>query len=125
MNSSAQQKGAADLKFRYERLEEMKASYDIITIRALIPFPFCIEIVAGLQRPGGHLFLATTEAPTGFKGLQAYGYVSRETYVPSQLAFLGTRSILHLEKIAKQDSRYPRSWKIIQQDMQKWKESTR
>lgn len=113
------------LHFRYERLEEMKGAYDIITIRALIPFPFCIEIVAALQPVGGHLFLATTETPPQFKGLQAFGYVSRETYVPSELAFLGARSILHLEKIAKQDSRYPRSWKIIQQDMQKWKESTR
>ncbi|MBL8021537.1 MAG: class I SAM-dependent methyltransferase [Leptospirales bacterium] len=115
----------ARLNFRYERLEEMKASYDIITIRALIPFPFCIEIVAALQPVGGHLFLATTEPPPKFKGLQAFGYVSRETYVPSELTFLGARSILHLEKIAKQDSRYPRSWKIIQQEMQKWKESTR
>lgn len=113
------------LAFKYERLEEMKASYDIIAIRALIPFPFCIEIVAALQPVGGHLFLASTNAPPPFKGLQAFGYVSRETYVPSELAFLGARSILHLEKIAKQDSRYPRSWKIIQQDMQKWKESTR
>jgi len=117
--------GDQRVRFVYGRLEELKETYDIITMRALIPFPFSVEVVSRLQGRGGHLFIAGSEFSEEEKFLRKLGYVSRETFTPPELAFLGRRSILHLEKISKQDSLYPRSWKIIQQDLQKWKESTR
>ncbi len=110
------------IEFRYERLEELKALFDVITLRALIPFPQALEVVTALQRVGGQVFLSLGREPPP-TSLAHLGYVSRETFLPPELAFLGARTFMHVAKTKKQDSLYPRPWKTIQQEIRSCRES--
>lgn len=114
--------GAPRIEFAYERLEESRKQFDVITLRALIPFPFSVEIITRLQKIGGQAFLSLGQPPEP-GDLTYLGYVSRETYIPAELAALGARSFLHLVKTRKQDSLYPRPWKIIQEEIRTCRES--
>lgn len=112
----------ASVRFEFSRLEEMRTTFSLIVMRALIPFPQCVELVCHLVGKGGFLVLSGSRFQE--TDLSRFGFVSRETYVPSELSFLGARTFLLLEKTGKQDSLYPRPWKIIQQEVKEWKEST-
>lgn len=112
-----------DVQFRFERLEELAAVFDVIVLRALVPFPYSLELVTGLQKIGGHVFLSLGQPPAP-TDLSHLGYVSRETYSPPELAFLGARTFLHVSKTKKQDSVYPRPWKTIQEEIRSCREST-
>lgn len=116
------QTGRPSIDFGYVRLEELRATFDVITLRALIPFPQSLELVTSLQRVGGRVFLSLGRSPGPVP--QELGYVSRETYTPPELSFLGARTFLHVEKIKKQNSLYPRPWKTIQQEIRSCREST-
>jgi len=112
-----------DVRFAYVRLEECSQQFDVITLRALIPFPFSVELITRLQKIGGQAFLSLGHPPEGFD-LTHLGYVSRETFHPPELASLGARTFLHLSKTRKQDSLYPRPWKTIQEEIRSCREST-
>lgn len=113
---------APSVQFAFVRLEEYLEKFDVITLRALIPFPFSVELIARLQKIGGQVFLSLGHAPEDFD-LAHLGYVSRETFHPPELASLGARSFLHLLKTRKQDSLYPRPWKTIQEEIRSCRES--
>jgi len=112
------------VRFRYERLEDCTGEYDIIVMRALIPYPYCIELVCGLQRPGGWIALADTtpddKAPLIQDRLQRLGYVSRETIHPPEIQFLGSRCINLLLKTRETEMGYPRKWKLIKKELLQW-----
>lgn len=109
--------------YAYARVEEFRGKFDIVTARALAPYPHIVELLTSLQKPGGRLVLSLGKEPPP-ASLGHLGYVSRETYHPSALSFLGERTFLLLEKTTNQDSRYPRPWKIIQQEIRSCREST-
>ena len=116
------QRAGARASFLYARLEELKRKYDVITLRALIPFPFNVELLTGLQDVGGQIFLSMGHPPQS-EDLRRFGYVSRETLNPPELASLGARTFLHIAKVQKQDSLYPRPWKTIQEEIRSCRES--
>ncbi len=119
------------LDFRFGRLEEIRAQFDIVLIRALIPFPFCLELVGRLQKKKGHTVYfgarsippATTpkrdNSNQGWEAayLRKLGYVSRETIQPEEIQFLGDRSINILLKSGLTENGYPRPWKTIRDEM--------
>lgn len=114
-------------RFCYERLEEHNGIYDLIIMRALIPFPACMELICQLQNPGGMVSLSLgvppLETPAMREYLAALGYVSRETIQPPDLEFLGKRSFKILLKASAPRKPYPRNWKRIKESIQEWTES--
>lgn len=68
------------LEFLYARLEEdRRARFDVVTIRALIPFPFCVELVAGVTKPNGLIVYAAAGGEIG-NGQQ--GEAQSQTFEP-------------------------------------------
>ncbi len=120
--ASREPRSEGRVDFIYGRIEDLRLQFDVVVARALIPFPYNAELCSRLVRLGG--FLALSGSRFSDARVSHLGFVSRETYVPSELSFLGARSFLLLQKTTKQDSRYPRPWKTIQQEMKQWKEST-
>lgn len=114
-------------QFCYERLEEHIGVYDLVIMRALIPFPACLELICQLQKPGGMVSLSMgappLETPAMRDYLTALGYVSRETIQPPELEFLGQRSFKILMKASAPRKPYPRNWKRIKESIQEWTES--
>ena len=117
--------GRKRIRFRYERLEEARGKFDLVVLRALIPFPFSVEIISGLQTGAGQIAINGT---LDFKKishrekeyLKRLGYVSRETIRPSELTFLGERTINILLKTGPAVKGYPRNWKQIKEEMKRW-----
>ena len=125
-----QQAAAADagLRFSYDRLEEIRhGRFDLVTIRALIPFPFCVELVAGAVREGGHVLYASA-APAVLEResifLDALGFVSRETVPAPALSFLGSRFFYLLLKTRQTPHPYPRPWTTILKALDTWEKSS-
>lgn len=116
--------GMERLRFEYRRLEESQGKYDLIVLRALIPYPFCLELICNLQRDGGMAAIAMGDPPSEDKRsveyLEHLGYVSRETVELEELAFLGRRTIKLLLKSGSVGSGYPRNWKRIKEQMKRW-----
>lgn len=106
-----------DVHFVYGRAEEIEANFDLVVMRALIPFPYVVELLCRLQDPGGSLALFSTLSGDIIQQEQSYldplGYVSRETLQPTELEFLGRRSINLLQKTSATKNGYPRDWKFI------------
>lgn len=121
---------AADpkLHFRYGRLEELTAEeFDIVAIRALVPFPFCVELVARSVRVGGLVVYASTASSLTTKEARLIGelgFVSRETVAAPDLAFLGERFFYLLLKSRRTPYPYPRPWKDIQKAIEQWEKSS-
>lgn len=108
----------------YGRAEEIDGDFDIVTARALIPYPPVAELLTNLVRTKGMLalFLAEVEAsPRVNAYLGQLGLVSRETIRPAQLSAFGARSILILLKARPASKGYPRSWKRIKDALEQWK----
>ncbi len=120
--------GQERLRFRYERLEETRApTFDFVTIRALIPFPFCVELVSGLVTVGGRVLYAAAsdvipEAAGEF--LDRLGFVSRETIAAPELAFLGQRCFYLLAKTRRTPQAFPRPWKELRKAIETWEKSS-
>ena len=115
-------------RFSYARLEEIKkGTFDLVTIRALIPFPFCIEAVAGAVREGGTVMYASA-SPTILARDETFlaelGFVSRETLAAPELAFLGARHFYLLLKTGPTRHPYPRPWKNILKALETWEKSS-
>lgn len=112
------------VRFRYERLEEIEATFDLITCRALFPFPGVVELICSLQKPGGHFAIAGADLPTDdprvINRLDTLGYVSRETITPVELKFLGQRNVFLFRKVKQTKKGYPRQWKRIKEAQQEW-----
>ncbi len=108
----------------YARAEEIAGDFDIVTARALIPYPPVAELLTALVRPRGMLalFLAEIEtSPRVHAFLGQLGLVSRETIRPAQLSAFGARTILILLKARPPSKGYPRSWKRIKDALEQWK----
>ncbi|MBI3394598.1 MAG: class I SAM-dependent methyltransferase [Spirochaetia bacterium] len=116
------------VEFSYARAEELKGSpHDIVTVRALIPHPFFLELITRIVRLKGWVVRATTgdtarEYPDQEKYLNQLGFVPRETVRLPELDFLGNRSIQYFQKIRTPAPGFPRAWNRIQSDMRQWAE---
>ena len=109
------------LHFVFERLEEHQkpsGGYDCIVTRAVLPFPFAIELGCHLQELGGIWALAVahlseTLISHNCEYLAKLGYGVKDILKMQELEFLGLRQILILEKLHNTTAGYPRSWKVI------------
>ncbi len=102
--------------FSYERIEEHKADYDCVLVRALFPFPWLLELCCHLPKKGAVFALAASKLELSL-GKTSYisrlGFVLREIIMPLELQFLGERQIWFFEKNTSAARGYPRSWKEI------------
>ena len=108
------------LHFSYERVENLRGRYPLVVARAFLPFPYPVELVTHLQRPGDCVFLALGRDPetdASRTHLQNLGYVSRETIALPELDFLGHRSVKILLRKKQHQKGYPRSWPIVQREL--------
>ena len=105
------------VRFRFERLEEMRGQFHLITTRALFGYPSVIELICHLQEVGDHFTLSgadlSIDNPRIKNYLSTLGYVSRETIEPDELKFLGSRKIYVFRKEKQTKKGYPRKWKVI------------
>lgn len=110
------------ITFQYSRLEEMKQDYDIVVFRALIPFPFVLDLIAKIIRQNGYAvyFSAASEKDTEDREgrVEKLGFVSRETLVPSEVNIDSTRTVKILQKIKKPQKGYPVPWKKLKEEIQ-------
>jgi 16S rRNA (guanine527-N7)-methyltransferase len=112
------------LRFQYARAEESRGDYDIITARALIPFPFNAVLLRHLVK--GQIMLAVGPSPVNDeaeKVLQRYGLIVEESCRMTELDFLGERNLLILRKKNRTVALPPVLWKTIKGEMDQWRKS--
>lgn len=116
--------GVPRVEIHFQRAEEVRATWDIVVMRAFVRFPFCIELVTNATRVGGSAvyFGSGRDHFSGReeKYLKQLGFVPRETEHPRELDFLGDRRIFYFEKVSDPDVGYPRKWVRIQSEMEQW-----
>ena len=112
------------INFLYGRSEELKGNFDLLVSRALIPFPFCLELFVNLIHADGNaacfLGKAITLSDKDRRYIKSMGYVSCETIVLSELEIIGERTVYILNKSTPGENRYPRPWAIIKKEIQSW-----
>lgn len=103
------------VRFQYARAEESRGSYDIITARALIPFPYNAILLRHLLK--GRMALATgpsVRSPESEKLLRQYGLMVEESCPLTELDFIGERHLILLRKADPKAALPPVPWKTIQ-----------
>ncbi len=117
----------SQVQFKYERLEEMTSSFDLVTSRALAPFPHTAELLCRIVELKGYCALFTGQPPLVSRReteyLKKLGFVSRETMSHKELTFLGERTMILLQKIGPPERGYPRHWKKIKEEIKAWEKS--
>lgn len=97
-------------------------TFDLVTARAFVPFPFSVELVCRMVAPGGYLALATAglpEAPPNAPQLSELGFEVTAAVPLEELAFLGERHILLLRRVSRPARVYPRMWSVIQSEIRR------
>ncbi len=105
------------ITFSYERAEDMKAKFDVVTSRAVVPYPFMIEVASNLVKRGGvlcpYLGQLRFDDSVEKRVLQYSGFHIKKEIELSELDFLGKRHIKILQKDSDTKPGYPRLWKDI------------
>jgi 16S rRNA (guanine527-N7)-methyltransferase len=111
----------AKLTFHYERAEDVKLKFDIVTTRAVVPYPFIAEVVTNLVRKNGLLcpFLGQLKFDSLLekKVLSYSGFKIEKEIEVTELSFLGKRHIKILQKDSDPKPGIPRPWKDIVQEI--------
>ncbi len=106
-----------NIKFMYSRAEDVKEKFDVITSRAVVPYPFLAEVVTNLINRGGllcpYLGQLKFEERTEGNVLSNNGLEFKKQIELLELSFLGKRHIKILQKSSQPKSGYPRPWKEI------------
>ena len=105
------------IKFMYERAEDIKQKFDLITSRAVVPYPFIAEVTSTLVKKKGLLcpFLGQSvfDKDIERKVLTYSGFKIEKEIEVTELSFLGKRHIKILQKESDPKPGYPRPWKEI------------
>lgn len=113
-------------KFQYQRAEEWKNHFDLVVMRAAIPYPYSIEVVSRLVLKDGHYcpFLGREQkwSKVETRILSESGFTIEGTIELEELSFLGERHIKVLKKHSQAKHGIPREWKIISKEIkeQEW-----
>lgn len=112
---------AKNLQFKYERGEESKGKYDIVVMRASVPYPFSVEVVTNLVTTGG-LFCPFLAREQDWKKkeeeiLSNSGFILEGILELEELSFLGARQIKVLKKLCPPKHGFPRDWKILSKEI--------
>ena len=109
------------IKFIYSRAEEVQSKkFDIAVTRSSIPFPWSAEISLKLIKANGFFipFLGKLEnVEESGKFLNKMGFQLEKNIHLKELNFLGDRHIIFLKKSLETEKGFPRSWKIIKEEM--------
>ena len=112
------------LHFVYARAEEHGKQYDLVVSRSFVPYPFSAELALRMIKKNGYyipflgnLFL---EDDVEAEYLRRLGLELEETCELEKLSFLGKRHIKLLKKTGKPVHGYPRPWKTITKEIQKY-----
>ncbi|HNJ04948.1 MAG TPA: class I SAM-dependent methyltransferase [Leptospiraceae bacterium] len=111
-----------NIRYAFARAEELNEKFDITCARALAQFPYSLELLSYVQKRNGYtaLWVANLEIEMFKEEISRLGYVSRETLCPLETEFLGTRRIILLQKISDPARGYPRTWKQMKEEMDRW-----
>lgn len=119
-----------DCKFQYTRAEEWKNHFDLVVMRAAIPYPFSVEIVSRLVLKDGYFcpFLGKEQKWELIEKriLSESGFTIEGSIDLEDLSFLGERHIKVLKKHSQAKHGIPREWKIISKEIkeQEWEKSS-
>lgn len=113
------------IHFVYERSEEVAKTFDLITARALIPYPSVLEILLPLMKKGTQVYLFQSRfnsdrSEKEKKYLESMGLGLKSIVPLPVLSFLGERNIIQIEMNTKPSAGYPRSWKVIKNEIKTW-----
>lgn len=116
------EKISKNVAFSYERAEDTKLHFDLVTSRAMVPYPWSVEVVSRMVHVGGYYcpFHGTALPPEDKEKeiLKRTGFKLQEIVELDDLDFLGKRHIRVLKKLRLADKGTPRSWKDIQKEIQ-------
>ncbi|WP_411824244.1 16S rRNA (guanine(527)-N(7))-methyltransferase RsmG [Leptospira sp. 'Mane'] len=113
--------GANDrISFEYMRAEEEKRKFDLVTSRAVVPYPFIVEVISNLVKKGGYFcpFLGQRnfDEKTEARVLKYSGFRIKKEIELLELEFVGKRHIKILQKDSEPNLGYPRLWKDISKE---------
>lgn len=112
------------LKFLYQRAEEYKGQFDVVTMRALIPFPYNAILVRHLVKD--RIAVLVGESPVNQetqKILEDYRLkvVESECCKLTELNFLGERNLIIVRKIDRNQTLRPVVWKNLKNEIEIWR----
>lgn len=112
---------APQVRFVYDRVESLTNRFDLVTARALVPYPHVVEVLGGIVRHGGRIALAMASVeppdPEDESYLRALGFVEETVISMPELHFLGERSLRILSRVADPQPGYPRRWPRIRREI--------
>jgi 16S rRNA (guanine527-N7)-methyltransferase len=122
-NFHKENKLSESLYFLYQRMEEVKKSFQIVVMRSTIPYPWSIEMCSKIVKVGGTFipFLGKKNLHLKIENelLDKFGFsIEREIDFPA-LNFLGERSVKFLKKKNSGRDDSPRQWALIQKEIRK------
>ncbi|MEM7179413.1 MAG: RsmG family class I SAM-dependent methyltransferase [Spirochaetota bacterium] len=111
-----------DAKFLYKRVEEIRdLKFDIAVTRAVIPYPFSVEVIVRILKQGGFYIPFLGKKSYALDKEKSYlksnGYTLSKEIILTELDFLGERHIKFLKKERKAVHGYPRTWKQIHKEI--------
>lgn len=113
--------GFRRLNFIYDRAEDISnRKFDLVTTRSSVTFPWSAEVCIKLLNEGGFFvpFLGKFERKKeDEKLLENLGLLIEKSIQLDALNFLGARHLIFLKKVSKTKQGYPRSWKLIKEEM--------
>ena len=117
--------GDGGVRFSYARLEEMKGQFDLITSRALIPFPSVLRLIAHLQKPGNLYvgFFASIQPEKFEEVIRDCGYSHQSAQEVQATANEPVRQIHYFRKKRTVRQGKPFAWKFIRNEMSQWQKS--
>jgi len=103
-----------NVQIRFARIDEQKPCADLITARALLPYPFVLELLLPALKEQGWIAL-----PIGsFQRLHtSHLGLTQEELVPEAWR-AGERKIVLCQKIERARKGYPRGWKELKADLE-------
>lgn len=114
------------LAFAYSRAEEYRGSFDVVTARALIPFPFNALLVRHLTKSRIAFLVGPTPLSNRALARLSEGgleWIAEESCPLPELEFLGERNLLVLRK-KRPGALLPVAWKKIKDEMDEWRKSS-
>lgn len=113
---------ADGIEFVYSRVEDCPLHFSVVTCRAMVPYPWSLEVVTPILKIGS-LFCPFLGNPLNLDSKErqkanSLGFELKEILPLPELEFLGKRHIRVLEKKHKEEKGFPRPWKTILKEMQ-------
>ncbi|MDF3820926.1 class I SAM-dependent methyltransferase [Leptospira sp. 96542] len=105
------------VEFLYERVEEIEGEFDLVTSRAMVPYPFIAEVCTNIIKQKAVLcpFMAQSYLDIEKEKLVLSNngmHLKKEIQIP-ELDFVGKRHIKILQKNSLPKRGFPREWKEI------------